>query len=628
MTLIQINNIHKSYGYEDILQGIQAKIFTDSRIGLVGNNGTGKTTLFKIIIQSLQEDEGEIIRQKSLKIAYLPQIIDINENQTLLEASLEGYSELRSLEKKIEEIHQKLANTIEEKQINQLIAQQDKLLHQFDSQGGYRYKAKTEAVLHGLGFPSEVFSQKIGQLSGGQKNRIALVRALLQESDLLLLDEPTNFLDVECTEWLEEYLKGCTQPMLVVSHDRYFLNQVVKEIWELSQGKITSYPGNYDKYVVMKKEQQEQKQELYERQQDEIKRQEDFIRRNIYGERHKQAQSRRKMLAKMEILEAPHYEDEIHLSIQVERPAVDRILEATDLGHSYGDKFLFENLSFSVYCGEKLAIVGPNGCGKSTLLHILVKRLAPSLGKLKIGANVTIGFYHQELHDLVMEDTVFDSIKKIIPTTDDLPIRKFLALFLFQGDDIYKRVQKLSGGEKSRLAMAKLIIQKPNFLVLDEPTNHLDIQSRQALEKALKEYEGSILFVSHDRYFIDQVATRILYYYKKKWISFYGTYSQFYQSRDYLLPKEEDIEKKKRTAYQRMPDQERDKKRKKKYTLQDLENKIIEIETRMAEINLEWTKEGIYQNPELVKTLRQEYEELSVQCKDLNAEWENWVENS
>ncbi|NUM33483.1 MAG: ABC-F type ribosomal protection protein [Candidatus Brocadiae bacterium] len=625
MTLIQINNIHKSFGYEDILQGIQAKIFADSRIGLVGNNGTGKTTLFKIIIQSMQEDEGEIIRQKSLKIAYLPQIVDIDENQTLLEASLEGYSELRALESKMEEIHQKLATLQDEKQINQLILQQDKLLHEYDSMGGYRYKAKTEAVLHGLGFPSEVFSQKIGHLSGGQKNRIALVRALLKESDLLLLDEPTNFLDVECTEWLEEYLKNCNQPMIVVSHDRYFLNQIAKEIWELSQGKVTSYPGNYNQYIALKRQQQEREQELYERQQEEIKRQEDFIRRNIYGERHKQAQSRRKMLAKMEIMDAPHYEDEIHLSIQVEKPAVDRIIEVTNLGHSYGSQFLFENLSFALHCGEKLAIVGPNGCGKSTLLHILTQRLKPTHGQIKIGASVTVGFYHQELHDLVMEDSVFDTIKNIIPTTDDLPIRKFLALFLFQGDDIYKKVQKLSGGEKSRLAMAKLIIQKPNFLILDEPTNHLDIQSRQALEKALKEYEGTILFVSHDRYFIDQISTRILYYYKKKWISFYGTYSQFYQSRDYLLPKEEE-EKKKRTAYQRMPQQE--KKKKKRYTLQDLENKIIEIEARMAEINQEWTKESIYQNPELVKTLREEYEDLSIQCKELNTEWENWAENA
>lgn len=627
MGIIQLIKIKKSYPPYPVLEGIDAEIFPGNRIGLVGNNGCGKTTLFKIIMGILTPDEGEVVCQRGLRIAYLPQTAELDENFTVLESALQGYQELQELEQKIAKIQEQLA-TASMAEIPNLVNAQDRLQAQYQHTGGYRYKSNTETVLQALGFLPQNFGQRIRELSGGQKNRLSLARTLLQESDLLLLDEPTNFLDIEGIEWLEEYLANARQAMLIVSHDRYFLNRVTNYTWELSQGRVNSYPGNYDKFLILKEQEVEREQELYERQQAEIRRQEDFVQRNIYGERHRSAQSRRRVLEKMERLTAPHRDHDFRFTITTNDTRTNIILDVKDLQHAYGDHLLFRDLSFVLNAGEKLAIMGPNGCGKSTLLHIITQRLAPTQGQSNIGQKVQVGFYHQELHDLNLNTTVFDTIKQFMPTSDDVVVRTYLGSFLFQGDDIYKKVGTLSGGEKSRLALAKLIIQKPNFLVLDEPTNHLDIRSRHALECALDDFEGTVLFVSHDRYFIDQIAQRLLYYHDHRWIAFHGDYSTFHAVKAELLPPPllKTTSEKKQSLPSKRPSSPGTKpKRKKKYTLEDLETRIINSEARIHEIQQQWQNPTTYQNPDLVKSLKEEYERLQTELQELNHEWETWA---
>ena len=624
MTLVQLTNLKKSFGGQDVLVSVDASIFEGHRIGLIGSNGAGKTTLFKIILGDLTEDAGEVVRKKDLKVAYLPQIPEENPGMTVMDIALQGYPDLLRMEREIARLEEKMAHAPGE-EMGRLIDEHDRLLHQFRDGGGYRYRSHTQSILNGLGFPQSTYSQPLSTLSGGQKNRLALVRTLLGESDLVLLDEPTNFLDIESTEWLEEYLKAIPTSMLIISHDRYFLNKVVSETWELSFGKLVCYKGNYDSFQIQKKQNEERLQALHDRQEEEIKRQEDFVRRNIYGQKHSMAQSRRKMIDKIERVEAPMQEDVMKLSIASINTRSDKVVEAKNLGFSYSGLHLFSGLSFLLRSGEKMAIIGRNGCGKSTLLHLIVNRLQPKEGELSVGAKVSVGFYHQELEGLSPQESVFDTIKERAPTMDDLPIRNFLALFLFRGDDIYKKVKDLSGGEKGRLALARLLVQKPNFLVLDEPTNHLDISSRQALEEALKEYEGTLLFVSHDRYFIDQVAERILYFHRQRCINFHGNYSRFAESKENLLPPDEEEKgKKKRNAYEKMV-QVREKKPKKRYTLEELESRIIQAEEKLKEITGMLGNDSVYQNPDRVRELKIEYDKTLALLEEWNREWESWA---
>ncbi len=622
MGIIQLKNIKKAYPKEEVLKGIDAEVFPGNRIGLVGNNGCGKTTLFKIIIGQILPDEGDVSRMRGLRIAYLSQLPELNENQTVFEAALASHEKLYLMEQRLVALEAKLATSSSDLA---LIHEVDQSRALYEQAGGYRYQSQTATVLHGLGFLDETFQQPIGKLSGGQKNRLALVKILLQENDLLLLDEPTNFLDIQGIEWLEEYLKASSAAMVIVSHDRYFLNQLVTEIWDLRNGRLRAYPGNYDKFLMLREQEWERQQELFERQQAEIKRQEDFVSRNVYGERHKSAQSRRRKVEKMERLQAPEREQAMKLSITTEDSRTNTIVELRNLSHSYNSNILFQNLNLTIHAREKVAVVGPNGCGKSTLLHLIAQHFAPANGHASLGHKVSVGFYHQELEDLELETTPFDTIKVFMPMSDDVLVRKFLAVFLFQGDDVYKRVADLSGGERSRLALAKLLVQKPNFLVLDEPTNHLDIRSRQALEDALAEFEGTVLFVSHDRYFIDEVAEQILYYYHGRWIHFYGNYSQFQKCKNELLPEIQE-ESKKREAYKQVTRNisENRTKKKKKFTLEELEAKIIEAETRIQAIQAEWQQTSTYQNSLKVKELKEEYEQLTQQLQELNREWETW----
>jgi ATP-binding cassette subfamily F protein 3 len=634
MALVQFNNINKRFAALDVLQGASGEIFAKNRIGLVGPNGIGKTTLLRILLGEMEEDEGSIIRQKMLKIAYLPQVAELEESKTVLQTALSGNEEVHRLEQELNRIELRL-ETAQEAEIQSLIQMQAKILEMFEHYGGYRHRSRTETVLGVLGFTPEMFALSVQCLSGGQKNRLALVKTLLVASDILLFDEPTNFLDLQGTEWLEEYLCASEAAMIIISHDRYFLNKVATHIWEIRQGKLCCYKGNYDAYRDARDEELEKQQELYERQQAETKRQEAFISRIAYGVRHGQAQSRRKMLAKMEKIAAP-VKDSTHIphfNIQASNARFEKIVEAENLGHTFDSHRLFGGLSFSLKRGDKMGVLGPNGCGKSTLLHILLGHLQPSEGSAELGPKVKPGFYDQELASLVPSLTVFETVKKIAPTINDKPIRDFLGKFLFRGDDVFKKVEKLSGGEQGRLALAALLWEKPNFLVLDEPTNHLDIYSRQSLEATLAEYEGTLLFVSHDRYFIDEVATRLLVFHADTWINFYGNYSLFQERKAAVLAEQEQaIARKQANKNQaKQPAEKRPaekiakspkKEGRKRYNLEELEKRIMELEMRLEEVSKELAR--CYQEPDKIKVLNRQYQELTRQLQDLNQEWENW----
>lgn len=641
MALVQFNNINKRFGALDVLQGASGEIFARNRIGLVGPNGIGKTTLLRILLAEMEEDEGSVTRQKGIKISYLPQTPELDENKTVMQIALAGNEEIHRLEQELNLIEKRLEQASASEMQN-LIKQQAKTLELFEREGGYRHHANTEMVLEVLGFTPNMYTLPVKCLSGGQKNRLALAKTLLVASDLLLFDEPTNFLDLEGTEWLEGHLRESEAAMLIISHDRYFLNQVATHIWEIRQGKICSYKGNYDAYRDAREEELTKQQELYERQQAEIKRQEEFISRIAYGERHAQAQSRRKILSQMEKVQAP-VKDSTHVPhfrIEAQNTRFEKLVEAENLGHAFADNLLFSGLSFSLKRGDKLGIIGPNGCGKSTLLHILLGHLQPTQGKAALGPKVKPGFYHQELAGLVPTLTVFDTIKKMAPTVDDKPIRDFLGKFLFRGEDVFKKVEKLSGGEQGRLALAALLWEKPNFLVFDEPTNHLDIYSRQSLEASLADYEGTLLFVSHDRYFIDEVANRLLIFHDKTWINFYGNYSLFHERKESVLAehvRELARQQKKASApaAKKNPPPTAGKSTannagkaakkqgaRKRYNLEDLEHRIITLETRLEEVIGELAR--AYQDPEKIRNLNQEYKEVSEQLQELNQEWENW----
>lgn len=635
MALVRMENITKSFGVYEILNGVTADIFPQSRIGLVGANGSGKTTLIRIILSDMEADVGQVIRQKNLKIAYLPQTPNLDETKNVFEQALQSKQELLHIEKQLQIVEKKLAN-VDDNQAETLVEQQAHLWEAFENVGGYRHRSDTEIVLQRLGFEESQYSLPVSALSGGQKSRLALAQVLLAQYDLIIFDEPTNFLDLACIEWLESYLRDVTAPMLIISHDRYFLNNVVNEIWELGRGKLQCYRGNYDAYCKIKHAQQQQQQQLYQRQQEEIRRQQDFIRRNIVGQKHRQAQSRRKMLEKMDQIEAPVQEQKMSpLIFEVGKSKFNKVIEVRNLGHTFInqvdensqkelDRALFHDLSFSLCGEEKLGIIGPNGCGKSTLLHLLAQHFPPTEGMVNLGAKVKLGFYHQELQDLVATETVFSTIKQLAPTTDDKPLRDFLARFMFRDEDIYKQVLSLSGGEKGRLALARLLLQKPNLLMLDEPTNHLDITSRQALEESLQDYPGTLLFVSHDRYFIDQVATRLLIFHDNSWINFHGNYSQFHNSKEQIIPQKPAKTLPKKSSAP-PPSRQRRRPKKKRYTLEELEQKIIHAETRLQEITEELATEKCYQDPQQVKQLNQEYQQLTEQLADWNLEWENWI---
>jgi len=508
--LFRLSEVHKSYGVQDVLRGASLQVNPAEHVGLVGRNGAGKSTIFRLVRGDETADRGDVVRARGVKLGLLDQHVHFKPGSTVHESALAAFGRLQQIEHEMHELEHRMADAGED--LEKILERYSDLQHEFEHEGGFEYAARAEAILQGLGFDRDMWSLETEKLSGGQQNRLGLACLLLASPDVLLLDEPTNHLDVNAVEWLEEFLQEYSAAYVIISHDRYFLDRCCKRIIELENGRASSYTGNYSDFLVEREERREAQQRAYDNQQQLIAKTEEFIRRNLAGQKTKQAKSRRNMLERLERLDAVRPDKSSgDFRLQAIERTGNHVLTVNELSIGYHEKLLAKDISFILRRGECLGIIGPNGSGKTTFLRTILNKLAPLGGEVRWGTKVQIGYYAQQLDDLDDRNEIIMELRRVAPSTATAgELRSFLAKFLFHGDDVYKHVRDLSGGEKGRLALAKLIYSRVNVLVLDEPTNHLDIPSREALEEALSAYEGTIVTISHDRYFLDRVATQIL----------------------------------------------------------------------------------------------------------------------
>jgi len=508
--LFRLSEVYKSFGAQDVLRGASLQINPGEHVGLVGRNGAGKTTIFRLVNGEESVDRGDVVRARGLKLGLLAQHIHFDKGSTVHESALAAFGHLQQIEHQMHELEHRMADAVDD--LEKVLARYSDLQHEYERAGGFEYSAKAEAILQGLGFDRETWQMETEKLSGGQQNRLGLARLLLSEPDVLLLDEPTNHLDVSAVEWLEEFLQTYAAGFVIISHDRYFLDRCCRRIIEVENGRATNYSGNYSAYLVEREERREIQQRAYDNQQRLIAKTEDFIRRNLAGQKTKQAKSRRIMLERLDRVEAVRAGQaagDFRLQ-DIERTGT-HVLTVTDASIGYPGKDLAHDISLILRRGECLGVIGPNGSGKTTFLRTILNQIPSVGGEIRWGSKVEIGYYAQQLEDLDERNEIIMELRRVAPSSATAgELRSFLAKFLFSGDDVYKHVRDLSGGEKGRLALAKLIYSGVNVLVLDEPTNHLDIPSREALEEALEAYEGTIITISHDRFFLDRVATQIL----------------------------------------------------------------------------------------------------------------------
>ncbi|MFQ9510755.1 MAG: ABC-F family ATP-binding cassette domain-containing protein [Lachnospiraceae bacterium] len=535
--ILACNNIKKAFIDKVVIENASFHIEEREKAAIVGVNGAGKSTLLKIIMGLLPPDEGEVTLAKGRTIGYLAQHQDLQSGRTIYEEMLEVKKDVIRLEEQIRTIENEMKHKSGEA-LEVLLSNYSKLNHQFELQNGYAYNSEINGVLKGLGFEEDEFTKMVDTLSGGQKTRVSLGKLLLSHPDIILLDEPTNHLDMESISWLETFLLNYNGSVIIVAHDRYFLDKVVTKIIEIDNCKVRMFTGNYSAYSEKKRAIMDALMKQYLNQQREIKRQEEVITKLKSFNREKsikRAESREKMLDKIEVLDKPITDDSV-MNIRLE-PGVQSgndVLTVTGLSKSFGTNNLFSNIDFEMKRGERVAIIGNNGTGKTTLLKIINGYLPADSGKISLGSKVNIGYYDQEHHVLHMEKTLFEEISDTYPNMTNTEIRNILAAFLFTGDDVFKRISELSGGERGRVSLAKLMLSDSNFLILDEPTNHLDMMSKEILEQALNNYTGTVLYVSHDRYFINKTATRILELTGQTFINYIGNYDYYLEKRDIL----------------------------------------------------------------------------------------------
>lgn len=528
--ILNVHALTKSFNGEDILHDVAFHIEKNEKAAIVGINGSGKTTLLKLILRQLKADSGSVTYAKDLRIGYLAQNQDLSGDHTIFEELSKSKRDLITMEKELTQAEEAMKH-LSGKELEELSNRYVELQQKFSEQKGYAWRSEVQGVARGLGFSDDEMQKQIAALSGGQKTRVALGKLLLTSPDLILLDEPTNHLDMASVSWLETYLKNVDSAVLIVSHDRYFLDRIVSKVIEIDQTHASVYLGNYTAYSEKKAKDRATRWHAYLKQQQIIKHQEDVITKLKSYNREKsikRAESREKMLSKMERLERPtEAKSDMHIALIPSCESGNDVLHVEDLSKSFENHALFSGLHFDVKRGEKVAIIGKNGTGKTTLLKIIQGLVAPNEGYLQLGTKVHIGYYDQEHHVLHDQKTLFDEISDAYPTLNNTRIRSTLAAFLFTGDDVYKQISMLSGGEKGRMSLAKLMLSDANFLLLDEPTNHLDIVSKEILEGAVSGYEGTVLYVSHDRYFINRTATRILELRNGKLISYIGNYDYY-----------------------------------------------------------------------------------------------------
>ena len=638
MIILSCNNLTKSFGVESILENISFTVNEGDKIGVIGVNGTGKTTLFKIISGIYGYDSGEIYTSKDCEIGYLEQNTNFYSDNTIFTEVLEVFSDLIKMEEDLRKMECEISDKSSETNSPDLQKLMDNYSHKlelFQNSNGYGYKSEAKGVLKGLGFNDDELEKPIKILSGGEKTRVLLAKLLLKKPTLLLLDEPTNHLDSDALEWLELFLKQYKGTVILISHDRYFLDQSVNRIFEIHNKKLKAYNGNYSYYVEKSAIDKEIERKTYEDQQKEIKKQEESIERlKAYGrEKHlKRARSKEKALSKIEVLDRPDGERK-RAKIKF-IPAVESgndVLAVRDVGMRFPDKVLFKDLNLDIYRGEKVALIGPNGAGKSTLFKIIMNELQPMEGEVKFGTNVNTAYFHQEQKTLNLDNTVIDEIWDANPHLTQTEVRNMLGAFLFENEDVFKKISSLSGGERARVAILKLILSQSNFLLLDEPTNHLDIDSKEVLEEALVNYTGTIFTISHDRYFLNKVVDKILVLGENGVTEYLGNYDYYIEKKRQLseMNKEENTETKTKTQLKeekRKEKEQREIERRSKNKIKKLEDDIEQTEKKIAGLDMMLCHEEIYSNPEKSKEVNLEKSELEDKLASLYEKWEQIME--
>ena len=634
--ILSCQGISKSFGEKVILEDASFHIEEREKAALIGNNGAGKTTLLRIIMEEIHADAGQVVLAKDKRIGYLAQYQDVQGHLSVYEELLSTKQYIIDMEERLRAMEVQMKNASGE-ELDRLMNSYTRLTHEFELENGYAYKSELMGVLNGLGFTEEDFTKQVATLSGGQKTRVALGKLLISKPDILLLDEPTNHLDMESIAWLETYLLNYPGAVFIVSHDRYFLDKVVTKVIEIDAGQVRMYAGNYSAYAEKKAQLRDAQYKAYLNQQREIKHQEAVIVKLKSFNREKsikRAESREKMLNKIQRIDKPiEVQSQMRLSLEPRVVSGNDVLTVEDLAKSFPQQKLFSNISFQIKRGERVALIGNNGTGKTTMLKILNGLLDADAGSFSLGAKVQIGYYDQEHHVLHAEKTIFEEISDTYPTLTETQIRNMLAAFLFTGDDVFKVISSLSGGERGRVSLAKLMLSEANFLILDEPTNHLDIASKEILEEALNSYTGTVLYVSHDRYFINQTATRILDLTNQSVVNYIGDYDYYLEKKEELTEKyaptaqeateeakEETSSEGKLTWQQQKEEQAR--KRKQENELKKVEKRIEELETRDKEIDDTLVLPNVCTNVGRCAELSREKDKIQEELEELYEKWE------
>lgn len=642
MIILSCNNINKSFGVESILEDISFSVNEGDKIGIVGVNGTGKTTLFKIITGIYGYDSGDIYTAKNCRLGYLEQNTNLYSDRTVYEEVLSVFSNLVQAEENLRKLEHEISEhstTENTEELDNMMNMYSKKLEEFEENNGYGYKSEVIGTLRGLGFRDDEMDKKVNVLSGGEKTRVLLGKLLLSKPSLLMLDEPTNHLDSESVEWLESFLRAYSGTVMTISHDRYFLDQSVNRIFEISNRKLTTYNGNYTDYQKQSKIQKELEQKRYENQQREIKKQEESIERlKAYGrEKHlKRARSKEKMLDKIDRIDRPDGEKKrAKFRFQRSHQSGRDVLQVESISKSYNEKNIFKDVSFDIYRGEKVALIGPNGVGKSTLFKMIMGDEKKMAGEIQIGQNVDISYFHQEQKTLNLNNTIIDEIWDSNPKLNQTEVRNLLGAFLFYGEDVFKEIKTLSGGERARVAILKLMLSNSNLLLLDEPTNHLDIDSKEVLEEAIENYDGTVFTISHDRYFINKIADKILVLNKDGITEYLGNY-------DYYLEKKKQQQEMQKIAddnnvvgektktkikeERRKEKENKQKENERKRNLKNIENEITILEKQIAGLEYLLCDEEIYLFPEKIAEVGREKNEYQRKLNELYDKWERMIE--
>lgn len=635
MIIAQAQDLEQRFGGNTIFSNISFSVPDNARIGLVGPNGAGKTTLLKIMTGQQEPTSGQFTINKGFKVGYIAQENALDEDKTIWDEMLTVFDNLIEKNKRITKMQEQIAEHPEDED---LLQRYDQLAYDFEQEGGFTYQAEIKSILNGFNFKENTWQKVIGTLSGGEKTRLAFVKLLLQKPPVLLLDEPTNYLDLDTLDWLEAFLKNYQGAIITVSHDQYFLDHLANQIFELNFGKLTTFKGNYSQYVKERELMNNQQEAAYEKQQEKIKKEEEFIQKNLVrASTTKRAQSRRKALDKMERIKPPKHKQKVRINFTSDRPSGKEVLIAKDLTIGYPDKTMVSDIDFQVNKNDRVAIIGPNGIGKSTLLKTIMKKLEPKDGSIKYGASLDIGYYDQELQSLDTSKTVLDTIWDRHKTMPEKDVRSILASFLFTAEDIDKTVGQLSGGQKARLTLTVLSLEKDNFLLMDEPTNHLDIEAKEVLEQALNTYDGTLLFVSHDRYFINELANKIISVRDGHAKIYNGNYSYYLdeKAKQAAAVQEAEAEQTESTtsanqnkgklSYQEQKARD-SQKRKLERAVSEAEARIEKLEAEEQEIQTEMANPDIAASFEKLGPLQEKLSAVQEQLEQANNDWENALE--